>query len=492
MSILVVDAGSSSMRGILFRENGVEIGQKQIKYHPSYGENGIYVEQEPMEYKIALWEILEWAGAESKKVTEAVQALSLTAQRSSCICMDMHGEPIGNAICWQDKRSLPICKSLEEHGREIFEKSGAWVNPVFLGPKLTWIRQNRAEVYAKTWKFMSIADYLMFLLTGNVFTDDTYASRTHLMNLETRAWDMELLNCFNVEREKLCEICQVGSYIGNLCSEVARFTGMQAGIPVYSAGGDQQCALVGQGSFEQGDVSVTLGTGEFIAMPLKVLPPRRKEQVIYNASAVRGEYIVEFTAATCCSALDWLMREIYHGMDYENMESELAKSVPGAAGCRLLPYFQGRVTPDRNSEAKAVFAGISLSTHKSDMLRALIEGIAVEMYNGIEAMPSRANRILVNGGLTRTSAVCQILADVLERSIYVSGEQDATALGAYIVTMVSLGYFPNEAEAYQNLCAKSRLDIYNPRQEHAFVYHTLKEENYELYHRIYEGMYERR
>ncbi|MCM1175383.1 MAG: FGGY family carbohydrate kinase [Blautia sp.] len=485
MNILIIDAGSSSMRGVLFTERGRITDQKQIKYHPVYGENGVYVEQDPLEYKAALWEIIEWAGEAAAGISDAVGAIGLTAQRSSCICIDHKGDPIGNAICWQDKRTIPICKTLEVYNAEIFDKSGALINSVFLGPKLTWVREKRNEVYKKVWKFMTIADYLMYLLTGNVCTDDTYASRTHLMNLETRAWDSCLLDYFSVERQKLCEIYPVGSCMGVLRHEAAMLTGLEDGTPIYSAGGDQQCALIGQGIFEQGDVSVTLGTGEFIAMQLEQLPLQRKSRVIYNTSAIRGEYIVEFGAVTCCSALDWFMREFYPDMHYENIGSSLSESKPGASGCIALPYFQGRMTPDHNNDAKAVFAGISLNTKKADLLRAFVEGIGIETCNGIEEMPVEPRRILVNGGLTHTSEICQILADALGRPIYVSNEQDATALGAYLVTMVSMGHFSNEADAYKNIRGNPLTDIFTPIQENTEIYQKLKEENCELYSRIY-------
>ena len=487
MNILIIDAGSSSMRGVLFTEKGRITDQKQIQYHPVYGENGIYVEQDPLDYKMALWEIMEWAGETVKGISDAVEAIGLTSQRSSCICIEHKGNPIGNAICWQDKRTIPICKTLETHNAEIFDKSGALVNSVFLGPKLTWIHKNRTEVYKRVWKFMTIADYLLYLLTGNTCTDDTYASRTHLMDLKTHTWDSALLDYFSVEKQKLCEICPVGSCVGTLRHEAAALTGMPEGIPVYSAGGDQQCALVGQGVFNQGDVSVTLGTGEFIAMQLKQLPVQRKPQVIYNTSAIRGEYIVEFGAVTCCSALDWFMREFYPDRNYEKIGSSLMESKPRASGCIALPYFQGRITPDQNHSAKAVFAGISLNTTKADLLRAFVEGIGIETCNGIEEMPAEPGRILVNGGLTHTPEICQILADVLGRPIYVSNEQDATALGACIVTMVSMGCFQDAAGAYKNIRRNPLTDVFMPRRENMDIYRKLKEENRELYRRIYES-----
>lgn len=488
----MIDVGSSSMRGILFDEHGTGLGQKQIKYHQSYGEDGICVEQDPLEYKEALYEILEWTGETTGKLSVELTGIGLTSQRSSCICLDWAGNPIGNAICWQDKRTVPICGELDKYGAMVTEKSGAWINPVFFAPKLTWIRENRKEVYDRTWKFMNIADYMVYLLTGNTRTDDTYASRTHMMNLKTKNWDPALLEVFQAEPEKLCDIYPVGSVMGGIREELAALTGIPAHLPVWSAGGDQQCALVGQGICEQGSASITLGTGEFIGMQLHTLPEHRSDEVIYNASSISGEYIVEYNVVTCCSALDWLLREIYPNLKYEKIGKELKKSRPGAAGCIHLPFFQGRVTPDHNSASKAVFAGISLSTKKADLLRAFIESIGYETRYGIEAMPECPKEIVVNGGLTGTPEICQILVDILGRPIYINREADATALGAFLVVKAADGTYPSVKAAYESLRTAADLEKYEPDTGMAKMYAERMEDHLELYRRIYGGYYEGR
>jgi xylulokinase/glycerol kinase len=480
------------MRGIIFDKTGSALETKAIKYHPIYGENGIYVEQDPLEYKEALYQILEWAGEQAKRLPGFLEAISLTSQRSSCICLDWSGEPIGHAICWQDKRTVPLCRKLERYGTVVAQKSGAWINPVYFAPKLTWIRENCKDVYSRVWKFVNIADYLVYLMTGQARTDDTYGSRTHLMDLRTRDWDPMLLDIFEVERDKLCQIYPVGSVLGILRPEVAALTGLPEGLPVFSAGGDQQCAVIGQGVCGPGTASVTLGTGEYIATEIQRLPEIRSDEVIYNASAISGEYVVEYGAVTCCSGLDWILKEIYPALPYRRIGKELQKSKPGAAGCISLPYFQGRITPDHNSDAKAIFAGISLSTTKADLLRAFVEGIGYETDYGIGVMPQKPRRILVNGGLTGTPEICQILADVLGQPIYINGEADATAFGAFLVTQVSRGIYSDVAAAYNSLHAQPQLTAYEPDLSLHRLYQQQMQGNRLLYEKVYGGQYEGR
>ena len=482
MSILVLDVGSSSMRGILYGLGGMVLDESQVKYAPLFSEGGMIAEQDPVDFKSALWQILSWAGSDPSR--EDIDAICLTSQRSSCICVDAEGTPIGNAICWQDKRTIPIVKELEKHGEKVELLSGAWPNPVFLGPKLTWIRRERPEVYKNIWKFMTIADYLMFLMTGLAVTDDTYGSRTHLMNIETGKWDDELLGIFEVEREKLCDIIPVGSFVGPLCEDAARASGLCAGIRVYTAGGDQQCALIGQGAFDGRTVSVTLGTGAFVGTNLDMLPDERAGGIIYNCSSIQGGYVAEYSSVTCTAALDWLLREMYWNMPADHIGSELVKTKAGAGGCLVLPYFQGRVTPDHNSDAKAVFAGISLSTRKEDMLRALIEAIGMEIRTGIENVAADAAEIRISGGLVGTPEVCQIIADILGRRIMINTEEDATALGAFIVTGTGLGFFKSISQGYESLRGGKLMMEFLPRSENAEVYNELYRKNLSLYERV--------
>jgi sugar (pentulose or hexulose) kinase len=220
-------------------------------------------------------------------------------------------------------------------------------------------------------------------------------------------------------------------------------------------------------------------------MQMQNLPETRSEEVVYNASSIAGEYIVEYGVVTCCSALDWMLREIYPNLEYKKIGKELRKSKPGASGCVSLPYFQGRVTPDHNSEAKAVFAGISLSTKKADILRAFIESIGYETFYGINAMPERPKEIRINGGLTGTPEICQILSDILGRTISINRENDPTAFGAFLAAKVADGTYESVKTAYESLRKAPVMEKYEPDVKQAKWYENHREDNFNLYQRVY-------
>ncbi|MDC7286375.1 FGGY family carbohydrate kinase [Blautia schinkii] len=471
MNILVIDAGTSSMRGILFSEEGKQLSVSQKFYRVTYLPQG-WAEQNPDDWSMALRGILKETGRMAEAKGYSIDALALTAQRSSVIPMDGLLNPLANAVMWQDKRTEEICRRLEKENGTIFPKAGARVNPVFSGSKMTWFRENQPEIYGNTWKFLVVADYLLYLLTNEVGTDLTYGSRSLLMNLEKGEWDEELLELFRVNKEKLCPLVEPGSVFGALTEEMAELLGCRKGIPVITAGGDQQCGAIGQGVVKEGILSVTAGTGGFLIVSAKEVPQNLQQNVICNAASLKGQYILEFGILTCCSAFDWFCRSFYDGWSYEAINAEVERSPAGANGCMVLPYFQGRSTPDWNRNARGMFANISLDIRRCDMLRALLESICYEFGNGIEILERyvEVSDIYINGGLTNSEPFNEIQADVYHRKIIRMGSSDATARGALIVALNTLGIYPSEESAFTALNKGREQKVYLPDESRSGMY----------------------
>lgn len=260
MNILVIDVGTSSMRGILFTHEGKFLAEKQILYNVSYLERS-WVEQEASDWENALYGIMKKIAKEADENRWMIDAITITSQRSSVIPVDQSMRPLCGAIMWQDKRTNEICVRLTPLNDKIFSLCGSRVNPVFSAGKMTWVREERPEIYNKTYKFLVIPDYLIYLMTGELYTDYTYGSRSLLMNIHNHQWDQELLDIFRVEKEKLCDLTEPGSICGRVTQEFSELTGCPQGIPVITVGGDQQCGAIGQGVVKKGVLSVTAGTG---------------------------------------------------------------------------------------------------------------------------------------------------------------------------------------------------------------------------------------
>ena len=490
MGILVFDVGTSSMRGVLMNEQADILCQFQYKYHPHFYSD-IHVTQDPQTWREALYEITKSVNLWCQEHTEEIEMISLTAQRTSVIPADKNGIPLCDALMWQDKRNAKTCKRLSKDNGEIIKRSGTMVNPVFAGSKMAWFHENEPEIYDRAYKLFVVADYLLYQMTGQMKTDRTYASRFHLMNIRNGQWDKQLLDIFDVQEEKLCELIDPGELHGYTSKEFSKMTGVMTGIPVYSAGGDQQCSALGMGIYRRGDLEVTSGTGAFIIGITEKLPSVILGNPIINYSAVKGKYIVEASILTCSAAFDWFCNNFYKEVNddiYQKIDKEIKESPPGANGCMLLPFFQGRATPQWNPQATASFTNVTLSTTRGDMARALLEGIAYEIRNNldiVEGQIGKACKIQIGGGLSKSQAFNQIQADVYGRRLVHYENREAGIVGAWASTMVESDRAVDYQEALTRAGKNDRIRMYDPIKENIEKYQNIRAKMNRLYQKMY-------
>lgn len=456
MGIAVLDVGTSSMRGILYDDKGQKLFTKQVEYTPIYLEHD-WVEQNPSDWKCAMEVSMKACAVFAKERGENIRAVSLTSQRSSVIPIGKGGTPVGNAIMWQDKRVLEVLKELSPCHSRIFQLTGSRVNPVFSGSKMMWIRKCSPHLYEQAERLVVIPDYLIHEMTGNWVTDATYGSRSLLMNLRTRQWDDELLELFQVEKEKLCSIIEPGSIAGRVSQACSRVTGLEEGTPVITAGGDQQCAALGMGMTRQGAIEVSAGTGAYIIGALKRVPDHLEEDVICNASAIPGEYVLESSILSCASVFNWILRLCY-GMNGENRKEtyqivnrEVEESLKKEDDLMMLPFFQGRGTPDWNSKARGCFHNLTLGTEPGDMARAVMEGLGYEISANIDRIKNyvgEIENIYACGGLVNSPVFGRILASICNSGICTYQDNEAAAIGAWMSAGVELGLYPDYDSAF--------------------------------------------
>lgn len=488
MFVYVIDVGTSSMRGILYNERAEVLMKHSIIRRPEYLGNG-RVEEDPADWRDGLLVLLKVLADYCASEGITPDAISLTAQRSSVIPLDKEGVPLAPAIMWQEKRTAVYEERLEKYNDIIFSKAGSRINPVFSACKMTWIKENEPELYEKAYKLAVIPDYLTWLMTGNFYTDYTYGSRSLLMNLRDCCWDEELLKIFQVDEVKLCELVAPGSMMGGLLPSLAASVGLPAGIPVISAGGDQQCAALGLGILHNGEVEITTGTGAFLLAGIDSLPAGVKPHVICSASAVPGRYLLESSVLTCCSAFDWFLRSFYPECDSSDY-STINREVSEAAGTPIiaLPYFQGRATPDWNSRAEASFHHVTLAASRGEFARAILEGICHEIDSNLSIVRSytggiRAVRIC--GGLTKNPVFPQMEADILGEPVCLFSNEEATALGAWIQGAMALKAFTDYPHAFSASRRNDTAKVYMPDEERKEFYEKKQKEFEELYGRLY-------
>lgn len=488
MNIAVIDVGTSSMRGILYNEAGEILHIHQIRYSVHYL-NETFAEQNPDDWKSSLYKIgknlAEWADTNNKKI----DGLSLTSQRSSVIPIDKYTHPLSPAIMWMDKRNTSICSELKYAEKLIVKKTGARVNDVFSGSKMTWIKRNQPEIYKAAYKLLTIADYLALLMTGEFKTDHTYGSRSSLMNIRTRQWDDELLKLFEIDKGKLCDLISPGEILGTTTKEFFQATGIRQGTPLVSAGGDQQCAALGLGIIQTGDMELTTGTGAFLLAYSDRVPENLEDNVICGAHAEKGKYVLESSIISCCSLYDWFKEQFYsNDKDYDSINQDILQSVPGANGCIALPYFQGRGTPDWNTKAAGCFLNLTLKTTKQDMARSLLESIAMEAANNIDVLENyvgNTDKIHISGGLTNFSSFNQIQADVYQKKLIKSQNPEQTSLGGLINALVALKCQKDYPSALNLVKKNEESLIYHPDKKNLLVYKEKRMHMNKFYKKLY-------
>ena len=481
MNILIIDVGTTSMRGILYAPDGSVLGAKRMPNHEVFGDDG-WAWEPVSDWDDNLREIFRSIIRECGAVS--IGAVAITSQRSSIIPVDQDGNALMDTIMWQDTRNASICNKLAEKNREIFPLTGSRVNTVYSGSKMTWVRLFCPDIYEQVYRFVNIPEYMILRMTGQYQSDVTYASRSGLMNLRKKEWDDWLLEMYQVKKEHLCHLNEAGAVVGSITHEWSELTGCPEGIPVITAGGDQQCGAIGQGVSAPGNLSIVTGTGAYAVAACGEIPKKLKDDVTCNASSIPGCYQLEANIITCSNAYDWAIRTLY-GMDeieYGVIEEELKRETE-VSSCLLLPYFKGTGAPDWNSHAKATFTDVTLATRRSELLKAVLEGIFMEMGNKLSSISAYMDidRIFVSGGMTKSDVVCQLQADVYGKEIYIKEDAETTAFGAFLVAMVTLGKYASMQEAQAALNPMDDVKVYVPDMARHALYRKKTERMNLLY-----------
>ncbi len=433
-NILVIDVGTSSMRATLFSPQGEALNTFRSTYSPTFLDGGA-VEQDPAIWADSLHRLTKASVHWAREQGQSIEAISLTSQRSSAIAVDSAGQPLHPAIMWQDTRTSGQCNAMREHMAMVYSRTGLRISPVLAAPKFSWLKKERPEAYKRAHKLLTIADYLVFLMTGRFVTDYTYGSRTLLMNLHTLNWDSELLRLFDVDADKLCELVPQGGIVGHTTDDFRSATALPSGTPLISAGGDQQCGALGTGILAPGSIQITTGTGSYAIASSERLHLDPEMKILCSVSAVPGQFILEASILATSALYAWVGKTLYDGItDADDLLRRLAEDAAataiGANGVITLPHFQGRGSPDWNSEASGMLANLTLATTRSDIVRSALEGIAAEIGGNVDvAEPS--GRIKRDSGIGRSFQSPALQSDpgrhVQPGNLGASGQRDHLA-----------------------------------------------------------------
>ncbi len=494
-TIIGIDVGTQSMRAGVLDITGNFRFVASHDYSPVFSP-GNRAEQDPKSWETALFSTLSRVGLYLAQQPECeVTAIAITSQRASVIPVDENGTPLYNALMWQDKRATAECSDIQEKisMTDLYLECGLRLDPYFSLPKMLWLRKNRPEVWAKTHKLLGVQDYVAYLLTGNYVTDWSQACRTMLLDLRTFEWNQKLLRLFDLPEDMLCALCPPGGSAGGLSEDYARRSGVvPAGVPVLLCGGDQQCAALALGLFEKGSATANTGTGSFVLGYAPKPTFDRKQRILCSAAAIPGEWIVEAGIYASGATYNWVRGQLFDQKDennpitFEEVNEQVNAAPPGCNGVIVLPHFSGSAAPYWNPLAKGMFFNLGLGTKRSELCRAVLEGIAGEIADNIGLIAENVGEIdhvCVAGGLTRFPTYCQIMADNLQLPVLRRRNAEATLMGCLMSACVSLGIYPDYKTAYEAIVS-GETERFEPIAENKAVY----EKNRALRRAVYDAL----
>jgi glycerol kinase len=444
--VLALDQGTTSSRAIVFDDSGAQIATAQREFRQIFPQPG-WVEHDPRE----IWEsqlavareALERAGLTARDLA----ALGITNQRETVVVWDRRtGEPVTNAIVWQDRRTAGLCDRLKRDGREpLFRKrTGLVLDPYFSGTKLAWILENvpGARESADRLAFGTVDSWLIWNLTGGALhaTDVTNASRTLLWDLHTGEWSDELLRILGIPRGLLPVVRSSSELYGESLPGLL-------GAPVAIAGvaGDQQAALFGQACLRPGMAKNTYGTGCFLLMNTGDAPVRSRHELLTTPAwriGARTTYALEGSVFVAGAVVQWLRDGLGLIRSAADVEA-LAASVPDAGGVVLVPAFTGLGAPHWDPYARGALLGITRGTTAGHLARAALEGIAFQVADVLAAMEADSGvpvaELRVDGGAAVNDLLMQLQADLAGVPVVRPRVQETTALGAAYLAGLATG-----------------------------------------------------
>lgn len=457
--IMALDLGTTSCRCIIFDKNGriCSAAQKEFtQYFPQPG----WVEHDAEEIWATQTGLMYEAMSKIDITINEIAGIGITNQRETTVLWDKEtGRPVHKAIVWQCRRTAGYCDELKKLGMAEFfrSKTGLVLDAYFSATKLRWLLDNVIGARERAEKgellFGTVDSWIIWKLTGGKVhvTDYSNASRTMLFNIHTLKWDEEILRVLKIPQQILPEVKPSSHVYGYTDSKL-----FGREVPIAGAGGDQQCALFGQTCFERGEVKNTYGTGGFMLMNTGTAPVNSHNGLVTTIAwgvDDKVEYALEGSIFVAGAAVQWLRDEL--GLIRDAAESEvLAKSVPDANGCYVVPAFVGLGAPYWDQYARGAIVGLTRGVNRNHIVRATLESIAYQVNDVLMAMQEDSGMpitsLRVDGGACDNDFLMQFQADILNTSVVRPYCIETTAMGAAYLAGLAVCYWRSKEDILAN------------------------------------------
>jgi len=439
--VIGLDLGTTCVKAMLFDEKGNIVssaGADDELFTPRQG----WAEQNALRWVELSAGVIRAAVSGAGIDPGDVLAMSISSQGITVVPVDREFSPLGIAINWLDTRAtdeIEIIRS-SRNEEEIYKITGKTLNPAYTLPKILWLKRNEPDIYARAYKLLLPHNYLCAHLTGIPVTDHTMAGGTMLYDLNQQKWSDELLGLFDVDIGLLPEIRWGGAPVGPLTNKAAELFGLSEKTLLISGGQDQKIAAFGA-NLQMGSATISLGTCAAIEFMFDHAPYHPTRDLASFSYLEPGKWVLEACVSTAGAAIKWARDILFPDLGFDDM-NEAAATCTTSGGVFFYPYLQGSGTP-HNTSAQGAFTGLTLGTSKEELIRAIFEGVAMEVYANLcsarDAGVSVSGMCLF-GGASKSALLCQILADVTGCAIQTFSTPEMGAFGAAKLAANAVGF----------------------------------------------------
>jgi len=502
-----VDVGTTNIKAVIFEPDGQTVAEASLPT-PTHYPRLAWAYHDPEELWQSTAQALRQATGQLGYANRIV-GVAVASMAEAAVPLDSFGRPTYEAIAWFDRRTQPQAEWLERTiGKDrLFAITGLSLQSIFGLCKLLWLKENQQQAFARTVRWLNVADYIAYRLSAVPATDYSLASRTLALDLRRLQWAQELVREVGLSPDLFAPLCPSGTRLGPVTPEATAVTGLPPSAQVAVGGHDHVCGALAVGVVEPGVMLDSMGTAEALCIPLEqpiTDPALGRQGYTQGAHVVAGHYYVFGGQYTSGASVDWwrgvLGKEVGcadQQVSYATLIAEAEQVPPGSLGICFLPHLRRANPPYQDPKGRGAFIGLSADVRRGALFRAILEGLAYESRQNLEpllAYPGVAalRDIYAIGGSTRNHLLMQIKATVLNRTITVAKVAEATSLGAAILGGLGAGIYADVPSALGSLrCAQNhvepvadQVDLYEAcfRQVYQRIYPTLRC----LHHTIYQ------
>lgn len=457
--LLGIDIGTSACKVAVFDKSGRVLVQANKPYELYYPNPG-WVEQDPDEWWEAICKGIKDCLAADEVSAEDIAGIGIDGQSWSAIPVDENGNCLAKSPIWMDTRARDICDEVKAKlgFHKIFDVAGNDFLPSYTTPKMLWFKQEKPEIYEKTYKFLQSNSYIGYKLTGVMSQDLSQGYGIHFFNMSTCTYDEELATALGLSVDKVPKLYQCHEVIGEVTQAAAEKTGLKVGTKVVAGGLDAACGTLGAGVYLPGQTQEQ--GGQAGGMSICVDHALAHPKLILSPHVIPDMWLLQGGTVGGGGALRWFKQEFGEGQSFDDL-TKLAEEIPaGSDGVTFLPFMAGERSPLWNPDAKGVYYGLGFDKTKAHMIRATLEGVAYSLQHNLKVAAetgAQVGELIAMGGASNSILWTQIKADVTGKVIKVPTSDTATTLGAAILAGVGVGLYESFEEAVKETIVITRV-----------------------------------